>query len=98
LSVQVKNLKLHWNTQHQRNEKKRTYDEVFNTLKVNIADQNITTTTASIDIFFESKKDGISEDVQLELESMTTIIQQNLVSDDNVQSFDAFSKQLSFGF
>jgi hypothetical protein len=98
VSVQVKNFKRHWNTQHQRYEKKRTYDEVFNTLKVNIADQNITTTTASIDTFFESKNGGISEDVQLELESMTTIIQQNLVSDDNVQSFDALSKQLSFGF
>jgi hypothetical protein len=35
---QVKNFKRHWNTQHQRREKKRTSDEVFNTLKANISD------------------------------------------------------------
>lgn len=54
--VQVKSFKRHWNTQHERHERKRTYDEVFNTLKVNISDQDKATTTASIDTFFECKK------------------------------------------
>ena len=62
--VQVKNFKRHWHTQHERYERKRTYDEVFNTLKSNISDQDKSTTTPSIHTFFEAKKRRMSEDVQ----------------------------------
>ncbi len=75
VSVQVKNFKRHWCTHHELNEKKRTYDEVFNTLKTNISNQQKITTTPSIDKFFNHKKHRLSEDVQQEC--ITTIIQQN---------------------
>ena len=80
VSVQVKNFKRHWNIQHQRQEKKRTYDEVFNTLKVNILGL-VKLITTSIDAFFEPMRRHLSEDTQLE--SMTTIIQRNVLSDDD---------------
>ncbi|CAF1422697.1 unnamed protein product, partial [Rotaria sordida] len=83
VSVQVKNFKRHWCTHHERNERKRTYDEVFNTLKTNISNQHKITTTAAIDKFFDNKKRQLSEDVQQEC--ITTIIQ---------QSFDTLSSLL----
>jgi hypothetical protein len=94
-NVQVKNFKRHWNTQHQRHEKKRTYDETFNTLKANILDQDKATTTSSIDTFFENKKRQKSDDTQSV--SITTIIQQSFVpmSDDNIESSDPLSPSLS---
>ena len=64
--VQVKNFKRHWHIQHQRNEKKRTYDEVFNTLKSSILDQDKSTTTPSIHTYFEAKKRRVGEDFQAE--------------------------------
>ncbi|CAF4259190.1 unnamed protein product, partial [Rotaria sordida] len=62
-------------THHERNEKKRTFDEAFNTLKTNISNQHKITTTPSIDKFFNHNKRRLSEDVQQEC--ITTIIQQN---------------------
>ena len=55
--------------------KKRTYDEVFNTLKSNILEQDRSTTTSSIHTFFETKKPRVSEDVQTE--PAETITHQN---------------------
>ena len=69
--------------------KKRTYDEVFNTLKVNVLGLVKPITTSSIDAFFEPKRRRLSEDTQLE--SMTTIIQRNVLSDDDSQTCDEFS-------
>ena len=62
--MQVKNFKRHWHTQHERHERKRTFDEVFNILKSNISDQDKGATTPSIDIFFAAKKRRLNEDVQ----------------------------------
>ena len=68
--------------------KKRTYDEVFNTLKVNVLGL-VKPITTSIDALFEPKRRHLSEDTQLE--SMTTIIQRNVLSDDDSQTSDEFS-------
>lgn len=82
-SVQVKNFKRHWNIQHQRLEKKRTYDEVFNILKENILCQDKCISTSSIDTYFEPKRRRLSEYTQSE--PMTTIVQRNVLSDDDDQ-------------
>ncbi|CAF3207146.1 unnamed protein product, partial [Rotaria sp. Silwood2] len=83
VSVEVKNFKRHLCTHHERNERKRTSDEVFNALKANISNQHKITTTTAIDKLFDNKKCRLSEDVQQEC--ITTIIQ---------QSFDTVSSPL----
>ncbi|CAF1459175.1 unnamed protein product [Rotaria sordida] len=93
VSVQVKNFKRHWSTQHERHEKKRTYEEIFDCLKSSISDQDKALTTVSIDTFFGKKKRRISSDVQEE--SITTVVQENFIVADNPQITNALYPSLS---
>ena len=55
VSVQVKNFKRHWEAQHERYEKTKSYGEVFSSLKANILNRSKSTTT-TIDTLFGTKK------------------------------------------
>ena len=90
VSVQVKNFKRHWEAHHARYEKKKSYDEVFSSLKANILNQSKSTTT-TIDTLFEAKKRRLSSGGTAQQQSMITIVQESFFTTGNVHNFDFVS-------
>ncbi len=90
VSVQVKNFKRHWEAQHERYEKKKSYGEVFSSLKANILNQSKSTTT-TIDTFFGTKKRRFSGEENVQQQSMITIVQEASFTPGNFQTFDFVS-------
>ncbi|CAF2246315.1 unnamed protein product, partial [Rotaria magnacalcarata] len=84
VSVQVKNFRRQWNTSYERHERTRTYNEVFNTLKANILDQDKTVRTTPIETLFESKRRRVRDATTSTENSIVHNINRDLTVNDNI--------------
>jgi len=84
----VKNFKRHWDAQHERNERRKTYDEVFCLLKTAIMNQSKSTTT-KIDTMFEPKRRRLDECIPEK--PATSISVENVIDGVEVLSADVLS-------